>query len=172
MSPHSARLAIVALLVVGAACGSADKQPAGGPPASTYFVSEAKGWDLRKAYKPRPDDPVTSRAEPSLDWYAEHQRYPDPSRSQSVRLSGHDVPLAELEATLSGLELRSRDVGNFRARVGSPVGGPRLVLLPVGPAYTVMTLSYELSLDELIEWSQALRAVNEADWIARGGIVV
>jgi hypothetical protein len=34
-----------------------------------------------------------------------------------------------------------------------------------------MALSYELSLDELIEWSDALRAVNESEWVARGGVI-
>ena len=162
-----ARVAIVAVGVLLPACASSSEAP----PAATYFVSEAKGWDLRKAYKPRADDPMTSRTEPSLDWYAEHERYPDPNHSQSVRLSGHDVPLSVLEGTLAGLELRSQKVKGVNARAGAAPGGPRIVLLGVGPGYTVMTLSYELSLDELIEWSDALRAVNEAEWVARGGVI-
>ena len=160
-------MAVLGLASLMTSCGSTSGRSASGPGAaigsraSVYFVSETKGWKLRKAYKPRPDDPVTSRAEPSLDWYAEHERYPDPSSSRSVRLSGHDAPIAQLEGTLAGFELRARTVHGLTAKAGSSPDGPRVVLLPVASDYTVMTLSYELSLDELIEWSNALQAVDE-----------
>jgi hypothetical protein len=34
-----------------------------------------------------------------------------------------------------------------------------------------MTLSYELGLEALVEWSNALRPVDEAGWVAAGGVV-
>lgn len=76
-----------------------------------------------------------------------------------------------LEASLAGSELRSRTVHGLRSRAGSGPGGPRVVLLPVAPDYTVMTLSYELTLDQLVEWSNALKEVDEAGWIASGGVI-
>jgi hypothetical protein len=41
----------------------------------------------------------------------------------------------------------------------------------VAARYTVMALSYELPLDRLVEWTNALRAVDEAGWMARGGVI-
>ena len=174
---HSQAALIVALIAALTACstsgGSADGSATSNrPEASEYFVAGAPGWNTKEAYNPRPDDPITSRTEPTLDWYSEHERFPDPSRSQAVRVSGHDVPMAQLETHLAGFELRSRRVHDLQAKAGSGPDGPRVVLLPVAPGYTVMTLSYELTLEELIEWSNALKEVDEAGWIASGGIVV
>ena len=171
------RLALFIFTLGGllASCSSSGEPEGGtarpGPQTSAYFVTNAPGWTAKEAYKPRPDDPITSRTEPTLDWYAEHERFPEPSRSQAVRLSGHDVPLAQLEATMAGFSLRSRKVHGLQARAGSAPGGPRVVLLPVAPGYTVMTLSHELSIDELVEWTDALNAVEEAGWVAAGGVV-
>ena len=172
--PH---LALLILTVAGlvASCCSSDP-PAGrtaGPTshASVYFVVGTSGWSTKAAYKPRPDDPITSRAEPSLDWYAEHVRFLDPSRSMAVRLSGHEVPMARLEETLAGFSMRARQVHGLQARAGSGPDGPQVVLLPVGPGYTVMTLSYELSIDDLVEWTNALQEVDEAGWVAAGGVI-
>lgn len=168
---------ILALLGLLAACSSsggpsAETTVAGGTEASVYFVTGAQGWPAAKqAFKPRPDDPITSRTEPTLDWYAEHDRFPDPSRSEAVRLSGHDVPMAQLERSLVGFSLHSRQVHGIQARAGSGPDGPRVVLLPVAPGYTVMTLSYELTLDDLVEWTNALKAVDEAQWVAAGGVI-
>ena len=164
---------LIAGLVLAAGCGS--KSSPGTTDAvsnrSIYFVSEASDWTLRQARKPGADDPLSSKVDPTLDWYAEHERYPDPNHSESVRISGHDVPMAELEKTLAGFELRTRDVGGFEARVGSGPDGPRVVLLPVADDYAVLTLSYELDLSDLIQWSASLRRVDEAEWTARGGVI-
>ncbi len=176
-APPLIRTAAVVLVFVVAACCSSSKPSSDGSgsttgqPTSAYFVSEAKAWDQREAYKPRPDDPVSSRAEPSLDWFAEHERHPNPNQSQSVRLSGHDVPMAALEETLRGFDFRVRRVQGVDAKAGSSPGGPHVVLLPVAAGYTVMALTYELSLDELVEWSSSLRAVDEAEWVQRGGVI-
>ena len=34
-----------------------------------------------------------------------------------------------------------------------------------------MTLSYELSIDDLVEWTNALTEVDEAGWVAAGGVI-
>ena len=139
---------------------------------SVYFVTRAQGWPpAKQAYKPRSDDPITSRTEPTLDWYADHERLPDPRRSEAVRLSGHDVPIGQLEDALAGFSLRARHVHGLQARAGSGPDGPRVVLLPVGPGYTLMTLSYDLGIDDLVEWTNALEAVDEAEWVAAGGVI-
>lgn len=132
---------------------------------------ESPGRRTRRACR-RPDDPVTSRAEPSLDWYAEHERCPE-SQPLAVRCASWATtrPIAQLEGILAGFELRVRTVHGLAAKASSSPDGPRVVLLPVASGYTVMRLSYELSLDELIEWSNALRAVDEVGWVARGGVI-
>jgi hypothetical protein len=166
-----------ALLGLLAGCSNAGRSSSGTTvptdvEASVYFLTGAQGWPVAKqAYKPRPDNPITSRTEPTLDWYAEHERFPDPSRSEAVRLSGHDVPVGQLEDALAGFSLHRRQVRSLQARAGTGPDGPRVVLLPVAPSYTVMTLSYELSLDELVEWTNALKAVDEAGWVAAGGVI-
>lgn len=142
-----------------------------GPHPSAYFVSGAQGWTTKQAHKPRPDDPISSRAEPTLDWSAQHERTPQTNPTQSVRLSGHRVSIAKLEETLAGFELRSRAVMKKDGRAGTGPDGPRVVLVPVSAAYTIMTLSYELGLDELVEWSNALRPIDEAGWVAAGGVI-
>ncbi len=164
---------VIAAFVLTAACGSAPRRDEVDSPShpSIYFVCEARGWTLRQARNPAADDPVSSKVEPTLDWYAEYERYSAPNHSESVRVSGHDVSIAELEKTLAGFELRTRDAAKYEARVGSGPDGPRVVLLPVAGDYTVLTLSYELDLRELIQWSTSLRAVDEADWTAHGGVI-
>ena len=79
--------------------------------------------------------------------------------------------MARLEETLAGFSMRSRQVRGLQARAGSGPDGPQVVLLPVGPGYTVMTLSYELSIDDLVEWTNALKEVDEAGWVAAGGVI-
>lgn len=170
-------LIVIVLLALPAACDRAETSTGSASsinvpsPASIYFTSDATGWPLRKAHNPAADDPISSRAEPTLDWFAEYERYPDPSRSQSVRLSGHNVSVARLEETLVGFELGARTVMTKAGRAGSGPDGPRVVLVPVTAHYTVMTLSYELSLDELVGWSNSLRPVDEGGWVARGGVI-
>ena len=34
-----------------------------------------------------------------------------------------------------------------------------------------MTLSYELSIDDLVEWTNALKEVDGAGWVAAGGVI-
>ena len=161
------------LAVLLASCTSSGKVPAPavGQQPSIYFVAGAPGWTTKEAYKPRPDDPITSRTEPTLDWYSQHERFPDPSRSLAVRVSGHDLPMSQFEETLTGFSFRSRRVRGLQAHAGSAPGGPQVVLLPVAPGYTVMTLSYELTIDALVEWTDTLDAVDEAGWVAAGGVI-
>jgi len=169
-------LVVFALPALLAACstsgGSANSTTAPtGPPASVYFVSGAQGWTTKQAYKPAPGDPIASRAEPTLDWSAQHERNPQTNPTQSVRLSGHRVSMAKLQETLAGFEFRSRAVMKKDGRAGTGPDGPRIVLVPVSADYTIMTLSYELGLDELVEWSNALGPVDEAGWVAAGGVI-
>lgn len=167
---------VVALFCLLAACSASDGSARSttvptGQHTSAYFVSGAQGWTTKQAHKPRPDDPISSRAEPTLDWSAQHERTPQTNPTQSVRLSGHRVSITKLEETLAGFELRSRAVMKKDGRAGTGPDGPRVVLVPLPAAYTIMTLSYELRLDELVEWSNALRRVDEAGWVAAGGVI-
>ena len=163
---------VLAALVLTVGCSSSTGEKADTTPqGSVYVVPETEGWTLREARKPATDDSVVAKVEPGLDWYAEYESYPDPDRPRRVRLSGHDVSIADLERSLAGFDLHTRDVGRFEARVGAGPDGPRVVLLPVADDYTVVNLSYELDVEQLVQWSTSLRMVDEAGWIARGGVV-
>lgn len=178
-SPRRGRLRILIVLALAAfvaACNSSGGSSTGAatptrPSASTYFVSGVQGWTTKQPYKPRADDPISFRAEPTLDWSSQHERSPDPTHSQRVRLSGHRVSIANLEETMQGFDLHSQGVMKKEGRAGSGPDGPRVVLTPVSVDYTILTLSYELSLDELVDWSNSLRPVDEAGWVAAGGVI-
>jgi len=141
------------------------------PQSTIYLVSEASGWTLREASNPTANDAISSRAEPTLDWSSKYELAPDPNNPQSVRLSGHNVSIAVLEATLVGFQLRTEAVTGADARVGAGPDGPRVVLLPVSPTYTIMALSYELDDDELVAWAKDLKPATETEWVARGGVI-
>jgi hypothetical protein len=127
---------VLALLCSLAACSGAggsanDTTAPAGSQASVYVVSGAQVWATRQAYEPVPNDPIASRAEPTLDWSAQHERNPRTNPTQSVRLSGHRVSIARLQETLAGFEFRSRTVMKKEGRAGSGPDGPRVMLLPV-----------------------------------------
>jgi hypothetical protein len=163
-------VAAVASVVVATACSSSGSESTGAG-GTVYFVAGADGWTLKRALKPAAGG-VAHRAEPTLEWYAEHERYPTPERSQAVRLSGHRAPMAVVVGPLAGLGLAERRVRGVHARVGGGGGGePAIVVLEVNATYTVMVLSYELGAEELVAWTNGLKQVDEAEWVRRGGVV-
>jgi hypothetical protein len=142
------------------------------PTGSIYLAREPDAWNLNEARDPRPGGPL-AQVEPSLDWYAEYERFPDPSHSLRVRLSGHGVAGPRLQQELRGFNFeRAREASwpAVRGRSSDPTG-PEVILLAVAEDYTVMALSYELDADQMTQWSRSLQPVDESEWVARGGVV-
>ncbi len=143
-----------------------------GSGSSLYLVREPDSWRLQQPRNPRPGGALAP-TEPSLDWYAEYEQFPEPSRSIRVRLSGHVVPMETLQRELKGFVFEHVPGLRWPAARGAsadPVG-PHVLLVSVASNYTVMTLSYELNDEELLEWSRSLELVDEAAWVSRGGVV-
>jgi hypothetical protein len=170
---------VVLALSVVASCGTSGTSTrttnhslAQGPTASIYLAGEPDAWILKEARNPRPGGPL-AQVEPSLDWYAEYERFPDPSHSLRVRLSGHGVASPTLQQELKGFSFETAREASWpavRGRSTDPTG-PEVILLTVADDYTVMELSYELDADQLIQWSRSLQPADESEWVARGGVV-
>ena len=80
--------------------------------------------------------------------------------------------MAVVVEPLAGMNLGEGRVRGVMARVSGGGGGePAIVVLEVNATYTAMVLSYELGGEELIGWTNALRQVDEAEWVRRGGVV-
>ena len=171
-------LVVLALSVVtscgtpGTSTRTTSQSLARGPTASIYLASEPDAWKLKEARNPRPGGPL-SQVEPSLDWYAEYERFPDRNHSLRVRLSGHGVASPTLQQELKGFNFETAREASWPAVPGrsSDPTGPEVILLAVAEDYTVMALSYKLDADQLIQWSRSLQPVDESEWVARGGVV-
>lgn len=154
---------------------SAPVATGGGP---VYAVRDAGDWKLNEARNPSPTDPIQSRMpERTLDWYAEYERSLSGSTAgqtigQSVRLSGHDAARATVQQELKGFTFSEQTtVRGWKATPGRGADGPSIVLLEVESNYTLVTLSYQLSADDLLTWSRSLERVSESEWVERGGTV-
>ena len=171
-------LVVLALSVV-ASCGTSgtstrttSQSLVRGPTGSIYLAREPDAWKLKEARDPRPAGPL-AQVEPSLDWYAEYEQFPDSSHSLRVRLSGHGVASPTLQQELEGFNFETAREASWpavRGRSSDPTG-PEVILLAVAEDYAVMALSYELDADQMTRWSRSLQPVDESEWVARGGVV-
>jgi hypothetical protein len=170
---------VVLALSVVASCGNlgtstrtTSQSLVRGPTGSIYLAREPDAWMLKDARDPRPSGPL-AQVEPSLDWYAEYERFPDPSQSQRVRLSGHGVASPALQEELKGFNFQTAREASWPVVPGrsSDPTGPEVILLAVAEDYTVMALSYELDADKMTQWSRSLQPADESEWVARGGVV-
>jgi hypothetical protein len=149
--------ATFAVLVLVCACTS-------GRSRSTYFVHPVDGWKLKEALNLADGTP----AQPSLDWYAEYERFPTPMRSELVVLSGHEA--AALRKELASFALRPARVRDSAGQAGtSPDGQPSVVFFEPTDGYAVMALSNELGMDPLIQWMAEVQPASEEQWIDAGG---
>ena len=147
------------------------------PPTSAlgeavYRLHAGGGWSLNEAYNATPEGTATAGLEPSLDWYAEYEAPPLAS-PRRIRLSGHGGTVENVAGAMKGFGFESARVGASDGLVGdSPdAAGPSVVVFAARPDYCLMALSYELSSDELIAWSEDLVPVSESEWIKAGGRV-
>ena len=172
-----ATAAILSTLLTIPACGS--DEPNSPPAASTADPERAGGtlylahpdgqWVLKDANNLSPGTNVS--VEPSLDWYAEYEA-PPANSPRRVRLSGHHGDLDGVSAELRGFTLAPSTVASYAAVSGTspdPDGRPAVVLFSVRADYSVMALSYELTVEELRLWAEDLTVVTESEWVQAGG---
>ena len=145
----------ITLIVGGTGCSSS---------ASSYFIHPVDGWKLKEAVDPKAGAP----GQPSLDWYAEYERFPTPNRSELIVVSGHDA--ARLRTELISFKLRRAPVREMNGRVGTgPDGKPAIAIFEPSDDVAVMGLSYDVSESVLLRWMDELRPATEEQWIAAGG---
>ena len=156
--------------------------PAGNAPTSestsaadsVYGVLTDDTWTLQEAIDPPADAPIASLERPPLEWYAEYVQS-STSQSSMVRLSGHRAAFDETRAALEELGFAFDDVAlqHWQAVGGAAPddpGSPTIIVLANGPT-TLMTLSYELDLDQLAPITDTVENVDQANWIAAGGVI-
>lgn len=167
-------LGVAAMLATGCGSGGTSRAPLRRDPSgSIYLVRPPDEWRLQEAYNPR-EPGLHSRAEPTLDWFTEYERFPDPNHSEAVRLSGHRATRATVQEEAKGFTFTPAAGAPWpasRGRSSEPNGRPSVILLTVAKDYTVMALSYELDGAALGRWSRALTPAGESEWVARGGVV-
>lgn len=164
--------------VVGVGCGDAGSGRAGvtttsaGPADAVYLARPDDEWNLKEAYNPLPENTLTRSVEPSLDWYAEYEA-PPANSPRRVRLSGHLGGMDQVAAELKGFTLEPAMVGSYDGMAGvspDPIG-PSVLVFGVRANYSVLDLSYELPVEDLLELSDDLKIVTESEWTATGGKV-
>ena len=149
-----------------------------GEGGSHYFVFAAPDWEFREAVDYPDDLGPLEAVEPTLDWFAEHERLTPSADGQTVegvslRLSGHDASLDEQRSELVGADLRDQQIGGTRALAGiGPDGAPTVVTMAVADDYTLMLLSYGLDLEELIQIAADVQPACEQEWIEAGGEIL
>jgi len=142
--------------------------------ASHFMVLQDGGWTLRQAVKPAGVTGAQAGIEPSLDWWSEYERAVAADggaiEASGVRISGHRLALQDHGGELPGFQGSDGEIDGRPARIGTgPDGPPAVITMAVEDDYTVMVLSYELSVDELTEVAEQLEIVSESDWLAAGG---
>lgn len=141
---------------------------------SVYAVLTDDTWTLQEAVDPPADSPIASLERPPLEWYAEYVQS-STSPSSMVRLSGHRATFDETRAALKELGFTLDDVAlqHWQAAGGSAPddpASPTIIVLANGPT-TLMTLSYELDLDQLTPITDTVESVDQTTWIAAGGVI-
>ena len=142
------------------------------PGGAIYLAQSDDRWTLKEAYNPLPENALTRGVEPSLDWYAEYEA-PPANSPRRVRLSGHAGDMDQVAAELKGFALKPARVGSYDGMAGTssdPIG-PSVVVFGVGRNYSALVLSYELPVEDLLEWSAHLKIATESQWTETGGRV-
>jgi hypothetical protein len=172
-------------MVLAAGC-TGDRESAGSqPPTSTspstgvdmrFMRLDDGSWQLKEAIRPLTKTGRWAELEPSLDWWAEYERFEPITggvEGLDVRLSGHHADLEVQTVELTGFTVEPALVGDRRAMIATgPDGEPVTVSIDVSAGYTVMALSYALNADELVRVAAELDVVTFDEWTADGGRVV
>lgn len=179
----SAWRALVAFVLAAAlaSCSSGDSRPTGSEvdtsgDNSVYVTFQDSQWTFKEAVKPLGGPGPLATAEPSLDWYAEYERFvpiAGGEKGLDLRFSGHSVGLLERDKELRGTELTHGNSARRPASWGvSPEGKPAIVNVAFEKNYTVTVQSYALSLDEVRAVAARLVPVTQAQWREHGGEIV
>ena len=174
-----AAVVVVALTALLGACGdsgpgesSAELDPTS--ECTRFVLFEDADWTFREAV----DYPEDSGAwpEPGLDWYSEFERFTPLSdgavEGVSLRVSGHELGIDDLRDQLPGIELEDHG-GNAQLLTGSGIDGqPSVVAKPVSDSYTLLLLSYELDVEELVQVISETRPVCQQEWVEAGGQIL
>ncbi len=185
------RSALIALSLVAALAGGCSNGEDGGQDgtagstcqndggAGPYFLFEHEDWEFKGATDLPEDLGPMEAIEPSLDWYAEHERLTPSTdgamvEGVSLRLSGHDADLDEHQDELSGFDAEEQLINGVRALAGiGPDLAPTVVTVTVTNDYTLMLLSYGLELEELIDLAaRRVHQVCQPEWIEAGGEIL
>jgi hypothetical protein len=160
---NSLRIAAVCLSLVFAfiACT--------GDSGTVYFTHPTNGWKLKEAI----NSAKGTIAQPSMDWYAEYERFPTPMRSELVVLSGHDA--SALRSELQPFALRPTRIRGSSGQAG--VGPdknkkPAVAYFEPASGFAVMALSYDIDVTALLKWMRDLRESTEKQWLDAGGRIV
>lgn len=146
--------------------------------AGPYFLVGNRDWRFKEAIDYPEDGALSGGSEPSLDWYAEYERFTPPAddgsfEGVSLRMSGHHAALDEHLDELRGFDPTEREIDGTRAFVGTgPDGAPTVVTVAVVDDYTLMLLSYGLDLEELTDAAAVVERVCQPAWVEAGGQVL
>jgi hypothetical protein len=140
-----------------------------GDSGTVYFTHPTNDWKLKEAI----NSAKSTTGQPSLDWYAEYERFPTPTRSELVVLSGHDA--SALRRELEPFALRPTRIRGSSGQAG--VGPdknkkPAVAFFEPASGYAVMALSYDIDLSALLKWIRDLREATEKQWLDAGGRIV
>lgn len=180
LSSWRALLAFV-LATALSSCSSNDPRPTGSEvdksgDNSVHVVFQDSDWTFKEAVKPLGGPGPLATAEPSLDWFAEYERFvPVTGGEEGLDLlfSGHSVGLLERDKELRGIELTHGNSARRPASWGAgPEGKPAIVNVAFEKNYTVTVQSYALSLDEVRAVAARLVPVTQAQWREHGGEIL
>lgn len=151
-----------------------------------YALLRDPTWELGEAHPAATEGPMAE--DPPARWYAEYRRIgvgPNPRGApgtsavegstwvERVRLSGHDADLAEMRSTYASFGFTvddATDAGRPALTVVGSETNPDGIVLDQG-GVRVLLLSYELTVDELLDLAGRVEPADEAAWIAVGGRV-
>ncbi len=155
----------------GASSTAVAAGPSGVEPDVPYAEADVDGWLVAEHIDPDAGAAPSLPGDPAMDWYSSYERSVttgDVTSVSTVRVSGHALAMTALAEQLPGRTFEPASVGRFEALAGVPPAAtePAIALLDVDGRSAVMVLSYELSLDELLAWSEHVRLVSDEEWSA------
>lgn len=133
-------------------------------------------WTLKEAVKPLGGPGPMAMAEPSLDWFAEYERFVPVTGGEEgldLQFSGHSVGLLGRHKQLRGIELTHGNIARRPASWGAgPEGKPAIVNVAFEKHYTLTVLSYALPVDEVRAVAARLVPATQAQWREHGGEIL
>ena len=144
-----------------------------------YVLLDHPDWRLKEALDYRAGLGPLGKMDPDLDWYAEYDgRRIDHGGGSftvpAVNVSGHTAGLDERREQLGalGFDGRPAEIRGRRALFAPAArGNPSLIVIELGPGYSVTLLSYDEVVD-VRDVAALLVPVDEQAWVAAGGQMI